>query len=166
MSRSLVLGGLVAVTVSVATPLIAQTRRPPTPRTPAAAPVSVVEAGIPELRSALEQGRTTSRALVQQYLFRIATYEDRLNAIVTVNPNALAIADSLDRLRARGVILGPLHGLAGARIGIPRAFFYDRMTDPNPRGGLNDAQRKVMDSAIVVLKAKGAVIVDPADTPR
>ena len=40
------------------------------------------------------------------------------------------------------------------------------MTDPNPRGALNDAQRKVMDSAIVVLKAKGAVIVDPADTPR
>ena len=97
--------------LAASAPLAAQARRPATPRTPAAAPVSVVEAGIAELRAALEQGRTTSRALVQQYLLRIATYEDRLNAIVSVNPNALAIADSLDRLRARGVILGPLHGI-------------------------------------------------------
>jgi amidase len=57
------------------------------------------------------------------------------------------------------------NGLTGARIGIPRAFFYDRTTGPNPRGGLNDAQRKVMDDAIAVLKEKGAVIVDPADIP-
>src|SRR5690242_3120831 len=34
-----------------------------------------------------------------------------------------------------------------------------------PRGGLTDAQRKVMDDAIAVLKAQGAVIVDPADIP-
>jgi amidase len=57
------------------------------------------------------------------------------------------------------------NGLTGARIGIPRAFFYDRIAGPNPRGGLNDAQRKVMDDAITVLKEKGAVIIDPADIP-
>jgi amidase len=59
-------------------------------------------------------------------------------------------------------------GLQGARIGIPRAFFYDRTTPPGakePRGGLNDEQRKVMTEAIEVLKAQGAVIVDPADIP-
>jgi len=59
-------------------------------------------------------------------------------------------------------------GLKGARIGIPRAFFYDKTTPPgakSPRGGLNDDQRKVMDEAIAVLKAQGAVIVDPADIP-
>jgi amidase len=58
--------------------------------------------------------------------------------------------------------------LKGARIGIPRAFFYDRVTPPGekePRGGLNDAQRKAMDEAIAVLKRYGAVIVDPADIP-
>ena len=74
-------------------------------------PFSVVEASIDDLRKALEQRRTTSREIVQQYLTRIALYEDRLNAIVTVNPNALAIADSLDRERARGRIRGPLHGI-------------------------------------------------------
>jgi len=59
-------------------------------------------------------------------------------------------------------------GLKGARVGIPRAFFYERLTAPGdkePRGGLNDAQRKAMDEAIAVLKAQGAVIVDPADIP-
>ena len=63
------------------------------------------------MRKALEQKRTTSREIVQQYLTRIALYEDQLNAIITVNPNALAIADSLDRERARGRIHGPLHGI-------------------------------------------------------
>jgi amidase len=113
MSRPILLGILTAATLVASTgPLASQApRHRSTSRTPAAAPFSVVEASIADLRTALEQGRTTSRAIVQQYLLRIATYEDRLNAIVTVNPNALAIADSLDRLRARGVILGPLHGI-------------------------------------------------------
>ena len=85
----------------------AQQRRATTPPPP----FSVVEASIADLRSALEQKRTTSREIVLQYLTRIATYEDKINAIITVNPNALAIADSLDRLRAAGRILGPLHGI-------------------------------------------------------
>jgi amidase len=59
-------------------------------------------------------------------------------------------------------------GLKGARIGIPRSFYYDRVPVPGeetPRGGLNDAQRKSMDEAIVVLKQQGAIIVDPANIP-
>ena len=78
---------------------------------PPAAPFSVAEASIADLKAALEQKRTTSREMVLQYLTRIAKYEDKINAIITVNPDALAIADSLDRLRAAGRILGPLHGI-------------------------------------------------------
>jgi amidase len=95
-------------------PLAAQgRRRTPTPAatTSGAPPFSVVEASIPDLRAALEQGRTTSRAIVQQYLTRIALYEDRLNAVITVNANALAEADERDRERAAGRIRGPLHGI-------------------------------------------------------
>jgi amidase len=58
--------------------------------------------------------------------------------------------------------------LKGARIGIPRAFYYDKVSPPfakEPRGGLNPAQAKAMTEAIAVLKAQGAVIVDPADVP-
>ena len=74
-------------------------------------PFSVAEASISDMRTALQQKRTTSRELVLQYLSRIALYEDKLHAVITVNPNALAIADSLDRERAAGRIRGPLHGI-------------------------------------------------------
>ena len=59
-------------------------------------------------------------------------------------------------------------GLKGARIGVPRAFYYDGVTPPGedrPRGGLNPEQSKAMADAIAILKKQGAVIVDPADVP-
>jgi amidase len=59
-------------------------------------------------------------------------------------------------------------GLKGARIGIPRAFFYNRATPPgetNGRGGLTDEQKKTMEDAIAVLKQQGAIVIDPADIP-
>jgi amidase len=59
-------------------------------------------------------------------------------------------------------------GLKGARIGIPRAFYYERVSLPGEerqRGGLNAEQQKVMADAIEVLKQQGAVIVDPAEIP-
>jgi amidase len=71
-------------------------------------------------------------------------------------------------------------GLKGARIGIPRASYYDAFTPPGEppaegrgrggRGGgggngLNAEQKKMMDEAIAVLKAQGAIIVDPANIP-
>jgi amidase len=59
-------------------------------------------------------------------------------------------------------------GLKGARIGIPRAFYYDRVTPPGekePRGGLNESQAKAMADAVAILQSEGAEIVDPADIP-
>ncbi len=74
-------------------------------------PFSVVEASIADMRTALEQGRVTSRELVQQSLTRIALYEDKLNGVITVNPKALEIADQRDRERREKKIRGPLHGI-------------------------------------------------------
>jgi amidase len=51
--------------------------------------------------------------------------------------------------------------LKGARIGIPRAFYYEQQ----PRRGLNPEQAAVMAAAIAILKAQGAEVVDPADIP-
>ena len=87
---------LVIVSSVVAPRRLTAQVRPSPPRT-----FSVVEASIDDLRRALEQKRTTSHEIVRQYLVRIATYEDQLHAVITVNPRALAIADSLDRERAR-----------------------------------------------------------------
>ncbi len=77
----------------------------------AATPFTVVEATIPEMRTAMEQGRVTSHELVLQYLTRIAMYEDRLHAAISVNRDALKEADERDRERAQGRIRGPLHGI-------------------------------------------------------
>src|SRR5688572_14267258 len=59
-------------------------------------------------------------------------------------------------------------GLKGARLGIPRAFYYNGAVTPGERGstgGLNDAQKRVMEDAITAMRAQGATIVDPADIP-
>jgi amidase len=74
-------------------------------------PFNVVEASIPEMQAALREKRVTSRELVLQYLVRIATYEDRINAVITVNPRALQEAEERDRERAAGKVRGPLHGI-------------------------------------------------------
>ena len=74
-------------------------------------PFNVVEAGIPEMRAALEQKKITSRELVVLYLTRIALYEDKLHCIITVNPHVLEEADERDRERAQGHVRGPLHGI-------------------------------------------------------
>jgi len=78
---------------------------------PVAEPYDVMEATIPELQAAMGDGRLTARDLVQQYLTRIAVYENLLNATITVNPNALAEAERLDRERAASGVRGPLHGI-------------------------------------------------------
>jgi amidase len=82
-----------------------------TPAQPGPAAFSVVEASIDDMRLAMEQGRVTSREIVTQSLVRIATYEDRLNAAITINPRALAEADERDRERRAGRVRGPLHGI-------------------------------------------------------
>ena len=58
--------------------------------------------------------------------------------------------------------------LKGARIGVPRAFFYERVALSGTtalRGGLSADQYAAMGEAITVLKREGAVVVDPADIP-
>jgi len=77
----------------------------------AAEPFNVVEATIPQMRAAMEQGRLTSRELVTLYLVRIGLYDAKLHAVVTTNPNALQEAAERDRERAQGRLRGPLHGI-------------------------------------------------------
>src|SRR6516162_3577969 len=74
-------------------------------------PFSVIEATIPDMQRAMKERRVTSREIVQQYLARIAQYDDKLHATITVNPNALKEAEEMDAERARGKVRGPLHGI-------------------------------------------------------
>ena len=75
----------------------------------------VEEATISDLHAAYVAGRTTTRAVIQAHLDRIAAYDKRgprINSLITVNPRALEDADRLDAvLRASGRLTGPLHGI-------------------------------------------------------
>jgi amidase len=70
------------------------------------------EATIADIHAAIRSKDLTCRQLVQMYLDRIQAYDKigpALNAIVVVNPNALATADELDARFARSGLTGPLH---------------------------------------------------------
>ncbi|HEU5217110.1 MAG TPA: amidase family protein [Gemmatimonadales bacterium] len=75
-------------------------------------PFRVEEATIAEIHAAMTAGRLSCRFLVERYLARIVAYDKQgpaINALVTLNPEALTVAESLDaRLRAGG-LTGPLH---------------------------------------------------------
>jgi amidase len=60
------------------------------------------------------------------------------------------------------------NALKGARIGVPRAFFYDPVTSGavlTTRGGLSMEQQAVMRDALAELARQGATVVDPANIP-
>jgi len=75
-------------------------------------PFRVEEASIAEIHAAFASGQLSCRTLVQGYLDRIDALDKRgpgINAIVTINPAALSVADSLDAVQRRGGALGALH---------------------------------------------------------
>src|SRR5688572_17223766 len=72
------------------------------------------EATIDELQKKMRAGELTSRALTTAYLERIAEVDrggPKLNSVIEVNPDAVAIADQLDAERRAGRVRGPLHGI-------------------------------------------------------
>jgi amidase len=101
--RSLLAGTVFAALVAATVTLSSQSRP--------AARFSVVEASIQDMQLAMRGGRVTSRQLVEQYLIRIALYEEKLNAVMAVNPRALQEADQLDQERRAGKVRGLLHGI-------------------------------------------------------
>lgn len=75
---------------------------------------NVEEATIADLQAAMAAGRVTAQRLVELYLVRIKALDGEgptLNSILEINPDALAIARSLDEERATTGSRGPLHGI-------------------------------------------------------
>jgi len=80
----------------------------------AAAPFALEEVTVAELQEGMRSGRYTSRSLVEAYLSRIEALDRRgpaLHSMLDLNPDARAIADSLDAERRAGRVRGPLHGV-------------------------------------------------------
>jgi amidase len=78
------------------------------------APFALDEVTIADLQSAMASGRMTSRSITQEYIDRIHALDrtgPTLRAVLEINPDALSIADTLDRERKTGKVRGPLHGI-------------------------------------------------------
>ncbi len=86
-----------------------------TPNPPAeVSPFELDEVTIPELQDGLKSGKFTARSLAEKYLARIDDLDNRgpaVNAIIELNPDALAIADTLDQERKAKGPRGPLDGI-------------------------------------------------------
>ncbi|MCP9493668.1 MAG: amidase [Pyrinomonadaceae bacterium MAG19_C2-C3] len=72
------------------------------------------EATIADLQSGIANGKYTARSIVEQYLARIAAVDKGsagLNSVIELNPDAISIADTLDRDARAGRVRGVLHGI-------------------------------------------------------
>ena len=72
------------------------------------------EATIAQLRAAMLSGRLTAEAITKHYLHRIRDLDrfgPMLNSVIEVNPDAVAIAESLDQESKTHGPRGPLHGI-------------------------------------------------------
>src|SRR5689334_12893880 len=80
----------------------------------AAARFEVMETSIDDIHAAMKSGKLTAHQLTQAYLDRIKAYDKQgptINAIITLNPEALEDADKLDAAYKRSGVVGPLHGI-------------------------------------------------------
>ncbi len=77
----------------------------------AARAFDIEEATVAELMLAMQKGEVTARDLVAAYVARIGRFDKQINSIIELNPDAAAIAATLDRERRSGKIRGPLHGI-------------------------------------------------------
>ncbi|PRY69378.1 amidase [Glaciihabitans tibetensis] len=133
----------------------------PPPASSGTAP-DVVDLGITDVLALLESGESTSVALTQEYLDRIATYDNPygsqpgLAAVILANPNALATAAELDAERAAGTLRGVLHGVP---ILVKDNYATFDMPTTAGSASLHTYQTKVDATAVQRLRDAGAIIL-------
>src|SRR5580700_8824129 len=77
-------------------------------------PKNYNEMTVAQLEALMAAGKLTSVKLTDYYIDRILAIDQNgpgVNAVIELNPDALKIARQMDKLRQRGIILGPMHGI-------------------------------------------------------
>lgn len=70
------------------------------------------EVNVSDLQEGMKSGKYSARTIAEKYLSRIEVIDKKtVNAIIEINPDALAIAEALDRERKEKGIRSPLHGI-------------------------------------------------------
>ncbi|HEY3815114.1 MAG TPA: amidase [Caulobacteraceae bacterium] len=112
MSKLLIVPAVLALALAAAPAFAAAPVKPAAHR--AHGGYAVEEKSIAQLQADLTAGRVTSEALVRAYLARIEKLDrngPKLQAVLALNPDALADARKLDAERRAGHVRGPLHGI-------------------------------------------------------
>jgi amidase len=120
----------------------------------------MIEHTIPELQAKMAKGETSALLLVQSYLDRIEKidrYGPALNSVIELNPDALAIAEALDRELAAGTLRGPLHGIP--ILIKDNIDTGDRMTTTSGSLALEGSHAKRDAFLVERLRLAGAVII-------
>jgi len=118
------------------------------------------EATIDTVHHSLYSGLSTCREVVSSFIARIEAFNNRTNAIITLNPNALDIADSLDEALAAGNFTGSLFCVP-----VLLKDNYDT-ADMKTTGGslaLRDSQPTKDAPSVAALKNAGAIILGKAN---
>lgn len=120
--------------------------------------VDLSEMTVAQLRAAIDKGTMTSESITRWYLARIRTLDPKINSIIEVNPDAIAIARRCDRERLNRSVKGPLHGIPVViKDNIDTA---DKMKTTAGSLALVDAPTPKQDAFIVSrLREAGAVII-------
>jgi amidase len=71
----------------------------------------LAEATITDLQAQMKSGKLTARKLAEMYIERIEHIDPKTHSVLEVNPDALAIADALDKERKKGKVRSKLHGI-------------------------------------------------------
>ncbi|WP_077324289.1 amidase family protein [Virgibacillus siamensis] len=72
---------------------------------------TIIEATIEAIQQEMNTGKLSAKELTMMYLEQIAAYNNDINAVLEINPEALHIAEALDTERAEKGLRGPLHGI-------------------------------------------------------
>lgn len=118
----------------------------------------LVEVTISQLQAQMKSGKLTARRLTEMYLERIKQVDTRTRSVIELNPDALTIADAMDKERKRGKVRGPMHGIPILiKDNIDTA---DRMLTTAGSLALVDAPTPKQDAFVVQqLRKAGAVII-------
>ncbi|MEO0322597.1 MAG: amidase [Myxococcota bacterium] len=116
-----------------------------------------------DLLAAMAAKETSSEALLEHLLARIARFDGRINAVVAKAPEAArARAREADGARARGESWGPLHGLP---MTVKDAFETPQMPTTSGARELRDYQATRPAEAVARLEAAGAIVFGKTNLP-
>jgi len=116
-----------------------------------------------ELAELIRTGKVTSVEVVQAHLDRIAATNPAVNAIVTVAPDALALARAADEAVAAGGELGPLHGVPfTVKDSIDTEHVLTQRGSPIFAGRVPEADA----TAVARMKAAGAILIAKTNLPE